>query len=98
MNTAQPPAITVVHSFAAQQFEVQLNGALAVCVYRLEDGLLDIEHTEVPEALAGRGLAGTLVAAALAWARAQGLRVRATCSYARSYLHKHPETRDLLAP
>jgi hypothetical protein len=59
--------------------------------------VLDIHHTEVPEALGGRGLAGLLVAATLAWAREQGLKVRPSCSYAAAYMAKRAETQDLLA-
>jgi predicted GNAT family acetyltransferase len=97
MNPSQPLDITVVHNPDAQQFAVHLDGALAVCAYRRSGDVLDIHHTEVPEALAGRGLAGALVAAALAWAREQGLKVRPSCSYAAAYMAKRPETQDLLA-
>lgn len=96
MNAPQPADTTVVHNPAAQQFEVQLNGMLAVCAYRREDSVLNIHHTEVPEALGGRGLAGLLVAAALVWAREQGLYVQPSCSYAALYMTKRPETQALL--
>ncbi len=92
----EPADHAVVHNPEAQQFEVRLNGSLAVCVYHLQDGVLDIHHTEVPAALNGRGLAGKLVAASLVWAREQGLQVRPTCSYAAGYMAKHAETQDLL--
>ncbi len=98
MNAPHTPEITVVHNPQAQQFEVRLNGALAVCAYHRHGSVLEIHHTEVPEALGGRGLAGTLVAATLAWAREQGLKVRPTCSYARAYMQRRPETQDLLTP
>jgi predicted GNAT family acetyltransferase len=96
MNAPLPVEIAIVHNADASQFEARLDGALAVCVYRRQGDLLDIDHTEVPEALGGRGLAGTLVAATLAWARSQGLKVQASCSYARAYMQRHPETQDLL--
>ena len=50
-----------------------------------------VNHTEVPPALGGRGIAGKLVAAAVAYARSANLRVVPNCSYARSWLAKHPE-------
>ena len=59
--------------------------------------VLMLHHTEVPEALAGQGVAAALVQAALAWARAEGLKVRPTCSYVAAYMRRHPETQDLLA-
>ncbi len=97
MNAPQPAEIAVVHNPAACQFEARLNGALAVCAYDRHGEVVDIHHTEVPEALSGRGLAGLLVAATLAWAREQGLKVRPTCSYAAAFMAKRPETQDLLA-
>jgi predicted GNAT family acetyltransferase len=97
MNAPLPAEIAVVHNPDAQQFEVRLGSELAVCAYNRHADVLDIHHTEVPEALGGRGLAGLLVAATLAWARKQGLRVRPTCSYAAGYMARRPETRDLLA-
>jgi hypothetical protein len=54
-------------------------------------------HTGVPQALEGRGIAAALVGAALAHARAQGLRIRPQCSYVQVYMRRHPETQDLLA-
>ena len=67
-----------------------------MCCYRRDGPLLVLHHTEVPAALQGQGLAAQLVAAALAWAREQGLRVRPSCSYVAAYMRRHPETRDLL--
>jgi len=56
-----------------------------------------LHHTGVPRALEGRGIAAALVAAALAHARSQGLRVRPVCSYVQVYMRRHPDTLDLLA-
>ncbi len=92
---------TVVHNTGARRFEVERNGALAVCEYRLSEGggtrVLTLHHTEVPDALQGQGIAAELVAAALHWARGGGLKVNPTCSYVSAYMRRHPETADLLA-
>jgi len=86
----------VHHHVAAARFELPLGEHLAVCSYRLAGGVLVLHHTEVPPALQGHGVAAELVAAALAWAREQGLPVRPTCSYVAAYMRRHPDTRDLL--
>ena len=88
------PAIT--HDAARSSFEAQVDGGVAECVYRLQGGVMNIVHTEVPPPSEGRGIAAALVRAALAHARAQGLRVRPSCSYVRTYMRRHPETQDLL--
>lgn len=90
-------APTVVHAPAAERFEARVQGHLALCAYRRRGDVLVLHHTEVPPALQGQGLAAALVAAALQWARAQGLRVQPSCSYVAVYMRRHPDTRDLLA-
>lgn len=55
------------------------------------------EHTLVPRAFEGRGVAGQLVAALIADARAQGFRIVPQCSYVASQFRRHPDWSDLLA-
>jgi hypothetical protein len=86
----------VRHNIAARRFEVTVDDALARADYQLSAGVMRLYHTEVPPALEGRGLAGAIVKAALAHARAEGLRVEPACSYVRAYMKRHPETHDLL--
>lgn len=90
-------SVTVTHNPGASRFEAEIDGRLAVCAYRLNDGVLALTHTEVPRAAQGQGVAAVLVDAALAWARQQGWRVRPVCSYVAVHMRRHPETRDLLA-
>ncbi|MDP1899845.1 MAG: GNAT family N-acetyltransferase [Rubrivivax sp.] len=87
---------SVIHRPEASRFEAGSGASLALCAYRRVGDLLVLHHTEVPPALQGQGVAAELVAAALAWAREQGLRVRPSCSYVAIYMRRHPQTRDLL--
>ena len=86
----------VDHNESASRFEMRVQGQLCVAVYGLIDGVMWLTHTEVPPQLQGRGHAARVVKAALDHARAHGLKVRPACSYVRSYMRRHPETRDLL--
>jgi predicted GNAT family acetyltransferase len=79
------------------RFVARLEGAEAVLVYELREGVLDVRHTYTPPALRGRGLAARLTRAAFAHAAAHGLTVRPTCSYTRAYLDRHPELAPLAA-
>ena len=88
---------TITHNSAAQRFEFGQAPDLAECCYRRSGDVLDLNHTLVPEALQGRGLAALLVQAALDWARENKLRVQPSCSYVAAYMKRHPETQDLLA-
>jgi len=88
--------VEVTHDEAATRFEARVDGHLAVCEYRIVNGMAVFVHTEVPRALQGRGIAAALVGTALQWARGRGLRVRPACSYVAVYMRRHPDTRDLL--
>ena len=87
---------TVIHNAAASRFECSVDDTLCVCEYRLHDGVMNFTSTRVPPEMGGRGIAAALVAAALKWARAQGLRVNPLCSYVATYLRRYADTQDLL--
>lgn len=78
------------------QFETTIDGHTALVAYTIEPGRITFLHTEVPEALAGRGIAGQLAKHALEHARAQSLEVVPQCSYIAAYIKKNPEYQDLV--
>jgi len=80
-----------------QRFEWVEDDALSVLEYKLDANTFTITHTEVPQALSGRGIASDLVKHALNTARSQGWKVRIQCSYAATFVKRHPEYHDLLA-
>lgn len=86
----------IVHDADAGRFAARVDGLDCEAAYEMIDGVMWLTHTGVPAALRGRGIAADLVAAALAHARAQGLKVRPACSYVRAYMRRHPHTLDLL--
>ena len=89
--------IRVTHHPDQARFTVEMDGHQAELDYRLRDGKLVIEHTGVPEAIGGRGVAAKLVAAALDHARNSGLKVVPACSYAAEYVRRHPQYADLVS-
>jgi predicted GNAT family acetyltransferase len=54
-------------------------------------------HTEVPEALSGRGIGSAIARAVLDDARAHGRRVVPECKFIASYISRHPEYAGLVA-
>lgn len=92
--SALPP---IEHDAARSRFLVRVDGHANVCDYRRSGTAMQIVHTEVHPSLEGRGIAAALVAAAVAYARAEGLQVVPLCSYVRAWLRRHPEHADLLA-
>jgi len=86
----------VRNNTALNRFELDVDGHQAVAYYRLTPGVITFVHTEVPQALAGRGVASKLIRGALEMARAQGLKVVPQCPFVSAYMGKHPEYNDLL--
>ncbi len=106
MHNASPPPDTAPHPATPLQiqhltdrcrFEAIVEGQRCEVDYQLVGSVMHITHTGVPRPLEGRGLAAALVSHALAWARAQGLRVQPVCSYVQVYIRRHPQWQDLLA-
>ena len=71
----------VVDNPALGRFEVTVDGRTGELTYRLRANRLVLIHTEVPEELAGHGLAGELVKGAIARAERDGLTVVPLCPY-----------------
>lgn len=64
--------------------------------YRRSGERITFIHTEVAEEFAGRGLAGTLAAAALDDVRERGLAVVPLCPYIRGFIRQHQQYSDLV--
>jgi hypothetical protein len=88
--------IAVHHNAESSRFEATVKGLSCVADYNLVGSVMRIHHTEVPRALEGRGIAGQVVRAALAYAEANGLEVEPRCGFVRSYMKRHPDTQRLL--
>ena len=55
-----------------------------------------IDHTAVDDALRGTGAGKRLVEAAVAWARAEGLKVIPLCPFAKATIGRDPSLQDVL--
>ncbi len=88
--------INVVNNEAEQRFEVRIDGAIALLEYRRLGERIVYIHTEVPEALEGRGIGGALARTGLEFARAQHLTVVPLCPFVRGFIREHPEYQTLV--
>jgi hypothetical protein len=83
----------------ASRYELRLDGHLiGLASYRRRNGLIAFTHTEVEEALEGRGFGSRLAHEALEDARRQGLEVVPVCPFIAHYIERHPEYEQLVAP
>ena len=78
------------------RLEIEREGHVAYLEYTLVGKILQLIHSEVPEALRGQGLGSDLAHSALEWAREQGFKVDVICPSVAEYLKKHPEYADLV--
>lgn len=62
----------------------------------LGDHVINIDHTFVSPSLRGKGIAEQLIRKVIEYARAEGLKINPSCSYAAHHFNKFPEDRDLL--
>ena len=90
-------SLAIAHDRNAHRFEATVEGVSCVLDYDLADAVMTITHTVVPPAAGGRGVAGELVRTALEAARATGWRVAPECSYAATWMERHPDYADLRA-
>lgn len=86
-----PDTRSVVDEEGNHRFVHVEDGMEAQLVYRTRPGKLILVHTEVPESLAGRGIAGSLVNAAVERARTTKETILPWCPYARKWLSDHPD-------
>jgi predicted GNAT family acetyltransferase len=86
----------IVNNPAQHRYELTVEGHVAATYYKLADGVITFEHTEVPPELGGKGVGSRLVKGALDQVRAQGQKVVAECEFVKGWIGKHPDYADLL--
>lgn len=82
---------------AQHRYELEVDGHVAFVSYARSGERLKLIHTEVPRALAGRGVGSRLARLVLEEARHRGVRVVPECPFMASFIERHQEFADLLA-
>ena len=96
-RTGEERTVTLVED--EHRYILLLDGARVGYTTYLDHGSQRVfVHTEIDMLQSGKGLASTLVAAALDDVRARGLRVVAICPFTATYLRGHREYDDLSDP
>ncbi len=79
------------------RYRLVVDGIEAEMTYsRAGDGLVIIDHTEVPAALRGRKVGERLVRQAIEDARRDGFAILPLCPFAKAQIDRHPEWQDVL--
>lgn len=85
-----------MHNSPLQRFELQAEGGLAFASYVREGSRVIFDHTYVPDAFRGKGVAAMLVRVALEEARQQHWKIIPRCSYVAAFIERNPVYADLV--
>lgn len=81
---------------ALNRFEMVVDGVTAFVTYARHGDRLTLVHTEVPQALGGRGIGSSLATAVLEDVRHRGLHVVPQCEFMAAFIKRHPGFADLV--
>jgi hypothetical protein len=92
-------AVEITNNTDEHRYEARVDGALAgAAYYKLHEGVIEFDHTEVDDSFEGQGVGSSLARGALDDVRRDGSRkVVATCPFIKGWIGKHPDYEDLLA-
>jgi predicted GNAT family acetyltransferase len=88
--------LPIVNNQAAHNFEMVIEGQRAFIDYIKRDDVYLLVHTEVPEQLAGKGVASAMVEKTFKYLDAHHFKIKAYCQYVQAYLKRHPEWEKLI--
>ena len=74
------------------------NERIAELSYKKDDGIINLDHTEVAEDLRGRGVGKKLIEAAVKFAREKDLKIAAVCPFAANVLSRNVDYSDVFVP
>lgn len=81
-----------------KRFELAIGEHIAFIDYILNnENILFLTHTEVPKALAGKGVASILVEKVLNYIKEKNYTLAPLCPFVAKYITKHPEWKSILA-
>jgi uncharacterized protein len=93
------PKVDIADNVPESRYEIFVGGELAgYARYRLEDERIVLFDTQVDPAHRGEGLGGQLAGAVLEDIQADGRLVEPQCEFIASYIRRHPEHHELVAP
>ena len=90
--------LNIVHNKQNMRFEVLKNDSVAFLEYRMRGNDIAFMHTEVPEELGGKGIAGALAVYAFNYAKENNFPVIVYCPFVKTFLKRHPEYNVQLDP
>lgn len=91
-------AIPLVKNDAAKQFELTAEGHKALIRFNETPRHITLVHTEVPEALEGKGVGAALVEKTLEHIGQTGKTLILLCPFVFAYIKRHPDWKRIVDP
>ena len=80
------------------RYEMDVDGKTVYCETRQKDSVVFLNFVFCPEELRGTGAAGRFMKNLMETViRPKNLKVRPVCGYAKKWLERHPDYKDLMA-
>lgn len=79
----------IIHEEETCKFYTKIDEIEAYVIYKIQDDIIDIHHTIVPQEIGGKGVAARLVKATYDWGFSKNLKPMASCSYADVWCKRH---------
>jgi uncharacterized protein len=86
----------ITNDESLNRLEVSVDGGLGVLRYQIARDTMWLLHVQVPPEAQGHGVASQLTRTALELAKERGLKVVPVCSFAATYIRRHPEYSAML--
>ncbi|WP_396151186.1 GNAT family N-acetyltransferase [Flavobacterium sp.] len=81
-----------------KRFELHVDTHFAFIEYILTNqNVMYLTHTEVPQALEGNGVGGSIVFKALNYIKSNHFTLAPLCPFVAAYVKRHPEWKEILA-
>ena len=91
--------LDIIHDEEDLRFYAVIAGDEAELTYTYpESGVMDFDHTFVPEGGRGKGYADQLVQTGLDYARSKNYQIVPSCPVVGAYIKRHPDYEDLVQP
>jgi predicted GNAT family acetyltransferase len=87
----------LINDTMQRRYEIVVDGAVAFVTYAREGDEIVLVHTEVPDALGGKGVGTMLARSVMEEARRLHLKVIPKCDFIAGFIKRHAEFADLVA-